>query len=123
MEIVDTTEFHNRDRLDDSRHYRMISEKGYVQFSICENKMYAYYWVCPGEGRIFLKELEKYAHDNKLVLIIINNVTNPALEKILKDNYYREYYSDIDGNAVAFDSGIMSFKKDIEKEMKDKWKV
>lgn len=103
MKIIDMFTMWQSTPVDNSRHYRMISEKGYVQFSVYENK----------EGRIFLKELEKYAYNNKLVVLVINRVTNPALEKILKDNYYREYYSDIDGNMVDFNSGIRSFKKNI----------
>lgn len=73
---------------DDSIHYRMTSERGgHVDFSIVDGEMCAYGWECPGDGRVFLAELEKHAAENKLRLTI-PTVLNPALEKILRDNGY-----------------------------------
>lgn len=105
----------NRDIRDESEHFKMISDKGgYVEFSTsldvlyssnaihCRITMCAYDWNCPGEGKIFLKELENYARD-KRYRFIISNVVSGALEKILRDAGYREYYakiSDLDGDII-----------------------
>ena len=70
-----------------SHQFRMSSDKGYVDFSILDNEICAHTWRCPGEGRIFLRELEKY--DDILGLkLTIPTVLNPKLRKILTDNRY-----------------------------------
>lgn len=93
----------NRIVKDSSRQYKMTSEKGgFVEFAIDnESKiMFAHMWTCSGEGRRFLKELEKYAENNNL-LLIINNVINPALEHIMKTSDYDDFYIEMrDGDVV-----------------------
>lgn len=95
-----------KDRIikDDSIHFRMSSKKGIVEFSVDNEKkeMCTYLWNCPQEGRRFLGELENFATVMDLKLSI-SNVISDALRKILKDNYYREYYiklSDRDGDVI-----------------------
>ena len=98
-------EIKNRDIRDDSRHFTMTSDKGgTVEFSVSDddNRMYAYEWVCPEEGRKFLEELEKYADENGLKLIVVN-VINPKLETVLRKAGYKECYveiSDLDGDII-----------------------
>lgn len=70
---------------------RMSSDNGYVDFSIMSSEICAHTWHCPGEGRIFLRELEKYADDLKLKLTI-STVLSPKLRKILIDNGYSIKY-------------------------------
>jgi hypothetical protein len=85
------------DIVDGSVHYNMISEKGgnvHLALSNKTNEMYAIDWSCPGEGRRFLQELEKYADEHGLILII-SNVINPKLEKILRDVGYEESYKEL----------------------------
>lgn len=96
INAMQVEEIKNRDVRDGSIHFRMTSEMGgYVEFSISreerEKEMYAYEWNCPNEGKIFLKELEKYSDNNGLKLIV-NNVINVKLETILRQNGYKEYY-------------------------------
>lgn len=103
MMIVE--EIKNRNITDNSEHFTMTSDKGgTVEFSISgnDNSMHAYEWHVPGEGRIFLKELERYASDKRLKLIV-TNVINPKLETILRSEEYNEYYievSDLDGDII-----------------------
>ena len=70
---------------------RMSSDNGYVDFSILSDEICAHTWHCPGEGRTFLRELEKYADDLKLKLTI-STVLNQKLRKILIDNGYSIKY-------------------------------
>jgi hypothetical protein len=72
---------------DGSRHYLMRSEKGRVEFGILNGELCAYSWNCRGEGRVFLKELERYAekHDLKLT---VPTVLSHRLQKILEENGY-----------------------------------
>ena len=70
---------------------RMLSDNGYVDFSILNNEICAHSWHCPGEGHIFLMELEKCADSLKLKLTI-STVLNPKLRKILIDNGYSIKY-------------------------------
>lgn len=96
---------------DESRHYNMISEKGgTVHFAISAKKdedgnteMCACDWNAPKEGKVFLKELEKYADEHGFVLTI-SNVINPALENILrKAGNYEEIYEELsylDGDTI-----------------------
>lgn len=70
---------------------RMSSDNGYVDFSILSDEICAHTWHCPGEGRIFLLELEKYADELKLKLTI-STVLNQKLRKILIDNGYSIKY-------------------------------
>jgi len=69
----------------------MSSDNGYVDFSILSDEICAHTWHCPGEGRTFLRELEKYADDLKLKLTI-STVLSPKLRKILIDNGYSIKY-------------------------------
>lgn len=85
-------EIKNIDIKDGSLHYNMISENGgKVHFAILGEEMCAIDFSCPGEGKIFLKELEKYADENNLKLYI-SNVINPKLETILKKAGYIDFY-------------------------------
>jgi hypothetical protein len=78
--------------MDGSRHFNMISEKkGKVHFAILDKEMCACDWNVPKEGKVFLKELEKYADEHRL-LLTISNVINPALEHILRKADYIDYY-------------------------------
>ena len=72
---------------DDSLHYRISKGDNFVDFGVMDGELAAYMWECPGEGRVFLKELEKYAERNYLKLVI-PTVLNPKLEDILRDNGY-----------------------------------
>ena len=73
---------------DNSLQYRMMSTNdGYVEFATLDGEMCAHTWQCPGEGREFLKALEKYADSRKMKLTI-PTVLNIRLEKIIKDNGY-----------------------------------
>lgn len=82
----------NIDIKDGSIHYNMISETGgYVHFAILGEEMCANDWSCPGEGRRFLGELEKYA-DEKGLRLIVSNVINPALETILRKAGFEAFY-------------------------------
>lgn len=78
---------------DDSEQYSMVSEQGVVDFSVLNGEMWIHNWTCPGEGRVFLKELEKYAK-NKSLKLVIPNPLNPKLVHILSDNKY--YSKEID---------------------------
>ena len=69
----------------------MFSNSGYVDFSMQSNEICAHTWQCPGEGRIFLRELEKYADDLKFRLTV-STVLNPKLRKILIDSGYSLKY-------------------------------
>lgn len=106
-------EIKNIDIVDGSIHYNMISETGgCVHFAILGEEMCACDWSCPGEGRRFLKELEKYAEKYGLSLTI-SNVINPRLETILRKAGYDESYeklSDFDGVVIQI------FKRKKEKE-------
>ena len=95
--------------MDGSRHFNMISEKkGTVHFAILGEEMCACDWNCPEEGRKFLKELEKYADEHRL-LLTISNVINPRLETILRKAGYEESYE----NAGCMSDGdvIQIFKR------------
>lgn len=73
---------------DNSLHYRMSSsDGGHVDFGVLDGELCAYTWMCPKEGRAFLKTLETYSNKRKLKLTI-PTVLNGALEKILRDNGY-----------------------------------
>jgi len=71
--------------------HRMSSGNGYVDFSILDGEICAHTWNCPGEGRKFLRKLERYAEDLKLKLTI-PTVLSPKLRKILADNGYSIKY-------------------------------
>ena len=77
--------------IDDSPQYRISSDKGYVDFAILNGEICAHTWRCPGEGRIFLRALEKYADELKMKLTI-PTVLNPKLRKILIDTGYSTKY-------------------------------
>lgn len=107
MKIEEITDIDIRDG---SRHFNMISEKGgRVHFAISAKKdedgnieMCACDWDAPKEGKVFLKELEKYADDNRL-LLTISNVISPALENILRKADYEESYKELsylDGDTI-----------------------
>jgi len=70
---------------DHSLHYKLSKNKSYVDFGILE--IAAYMWECPTEGRVFIKELDKYAKKNNLKLVI-PTVLNPKLETILGEAGY-----------------------------------
>ena len=78
--------------VDGSVHYNMISEKGgRVHFALFGNEMCAIDFDCPGEGRLLLWGLERYAEKYGLSLTI-SNVINPRLETILRKAGYVDYY-------------------------------
>jgi len=85
------TKLKNLPMEDSTPQYRMSSDSGYVDFSILNHEICAHTWHCPGEGRIFLLELEKYADDLKLKLTI-STVLNQKLRKILIDSGYSIKY-------------------------------
>lgn len=96
MDKMKIEELKDIDIRDGSIHYNMISSSGKggkVHFAISEDgkEMCAIDFNCPGEGKIFLKELEKYADEHGL-LLTISNVISGALEKILKDAGYIDFY-------------------------------
>jgi len=70
---------------------RISSGNGYVDFSILSDQICAHTWHCPGEVRIFLMELEKYADYLKLKLTI-PTVLNHKLRNILMENGYSIKY-------------------------------
>jgi hypothetical protein len=72
---------------DNSLHYRISKGDNFVDFGVFDSEMAAYMWECPGEGRVFLKALEKHAQKNKLKLTI-PTILNPKLEVILRENGY-----------------------------------
>lgn len=72
---------------DGSLHYRLSKSDAFVDFSIFDGELNAYSWVCPGEGRLFLKAIENHAITNNLKLII-PRVINTRLQNILVDNGY-----------------------------------
>ena len=72
---------------DGSKHFRMTYGDKYAGFGVMFHEMAAYMWECPGEGRLFLKELEKHAEKLK-VKLVIPTVLNLKLERILKEEGY-----------------------------------
>ncbi len=72
---------------DGSLHYRLSKGENFVDFGVMDGEMAAYMWECPGEGRVFLRELEEHAQKRKLNLTI-PTILNPKLETILVDNGY-----------------------------------
>lgn len=72
---------------DNSRHFRMFSGNHYVDFGVLDGELCAYLWGCPGEGRVFLKALEKYAKEKGLK-VTVPIVLSVRLKKILGDNGY-----------------------------------
>lgn len=99
--------------VDGSEHYNMISEKGgTVHFATLGDELCACDWSCPGEGRRFLRELEKYA-DKKGLELTISNVISPALENILRKADYEESYKEpsyLDGDTIQ----IFKRRKEIQ---------
>lgn len=77
----------NSPEADGSRHYMMRSEKGRVDFGIMNGELCAYTWNCRGEGRLFLKELEKCAEERNLKLTV-PTVLSYRLRRILEENGY-----------------------------------
>jgi hypothetical protein len=65
----------------------MRSEKGCVYFGITNGELCAYTWNCRGEGRLFLKELERYAEKHNLKLTV-PTVLSYRLQRILEENGY-----------------------------------
>lgn len=115
-------EIKNKIVKDESRHFRMSSNKGDVEFSVDDKtkEMCAYFWNCPQEGRRFLGELENFAMLMELKLSI-SNVISPALEHILRKAGYEEYYvkiSDLEGDTIQ-----CWRKKEMNKENIEKCKV
>ena len=107
---------------DNSRHFRMSSKKGDVDFSVDDEskEMCAYFWNCPLEGKRFLGELENFATLMDLKLTI-SNVINPKLGTILSKAGYEEYYikiSDLEGDIIQ-----CWRKKEMNKENIKKCKV
>ena len=72
---------------DDSKHYRMVSDIGYVDFGVFNDEMCAYDWQCPREGYKFLLELESHAKKINKTLTV-STVLSPALQNILKTSGY-----------------------------------
>lgn len=89
--IMKIIKFKNLPMGDNVPQCRMWSDNGYVDFSILKDQICAHTWHCPGEGRIFLMKLEKYADYLKLKLTI-STVLNPKLRKILEENGYSIRY-------------------------------
>ena len=80
-------QFTDRPSCDGSYHYRMMSDKRYVDFAISDGELSAYIWQVEGQELEFLKELEHYAENHNLKLTI-PNVLSLRLQKILEDNGY-----------------------------------
>ena len=76
---------------DSSHQRRMLSNNGYVDFSLLKDGVCAHTWHCPGEGRIFLRALEKYA-DEIGTKVIVPTVLNAKLRNILIENGYSKKY-------------------------------
>ncbi len=72
---------------DNSKQFRMMSEKRHVDFAILDGELCAHTWQAEGEGRLFLNELEQYASNHHLKLTI-PTVLNPRLQAILEQNGY-----------------------------------
>ena len=86
-EIMQINELTDMPVGDDSKHYRMVSKIGYVDFGVFDNEMCAYMWQCPREGYKFLQELETHATKiNKK--LTISTILSPALKNILKTSGY-----------------------------------
>jgi hypothetical protein len=71
----------------------------------------AHTWHCPGEGRLFLKALEKYTQKKNFKLII-STVLNPRLATILKDNNYTSKVIQIDLAPFMLNEPLEIYTKD-----------
>ena len=76
--------------MDGSIHNILKSDNGgFVEFTDMPDKIIAHTWLCPGEGRAFLRQFEQMADESKRRLEI-PNVVSAKLLKILKDDYKKE---------------------------------